>query len=158
MVSDLDSWKKATAKDISIEDFDNELIKLRELRQAYDEAKKISNGFWEEYQQQERKVISMLETTHKKSYKVEGIGMATRKKKTTITVPKSVPEWSKLFKYIVDNHGQETLDGFLKIEGSRVTSFFNKEKDSLPIDEQRGFRLPGCGDPKEVYTLSFTKK
>jgi hypothetical protein len=132
-------------------EMDQLIQELQEARAKYEELKRISTEAYHQLEEVERKVIGALTYNNRTKYQVEGIGTVYLSHKETWSVPKSVDDKRKLFKYIADKHGVDALDAMLSIHHVTLNSFAKKETESGQM------QIPGLAEPTATVTLNFRR-
>ena len=147
-------WTEANAS-ITVEQLDNLVAEYLKAREVYEAAKKVSGQHYAEYQVLENKLVATLTEAGKKSYKVDGVGTATRVQKSVVTVPKDVTAKRELFGWITDTYGKDVLDTLVSINHQSLNSFYNQEVERHKDNPL--FLMPGLDAPTTVESLSFRR-
>lgn len=148
-MSNLQEWDEETPKaNISVTALKSLIANLRNLREKYDEAKKVSNEAYEKYREAEALVINAMEATGQKKFSIPGMGTLSVVTKYQVTVPKDIEKKRQIYKYIREHYGQDVLDEFRSINYQSLNSFYKQEQE-IAESEGRDFNLPGVDDPTE---------
>lgn len=113
------------ARLIPIQELDQRLAQLRELRDKYDEAKKISDKLYKEFEEQKMVLYKLLESVGRDRYKVEGIGTLYTIERGTYKLDEARKH--RLFEYIKKNYGDDALDAYLTINPTVLHKFVATE-------------------------------
>lgn len=148
-MSTLEAWDDQAPKaEISVSELKSLIANMRQLREKYDEAKRLSNEAHDKFREAEQLVINAMEATGQKRFNIPGMGTLSVVTKYQVTVPKDVEGKRQLFQYIRDNYGQDVLDEYRSINYQSLNSFYKQEAD-IAESEGREFNLPGVDDPTE---------
>lgn len=154
-MSTLKDWDNVTpAAEISVDMIDSAIKEMKELREVYDSKKKESNEAYEAYEEAKEKVLSILKAAKKTKYHVDGVGTAYTTKKYIVSTPKTNEDKKKLFEYIKEKHGPDTLMGMVSINHQTLNSFYNSEAEA---NETKGkdFALPGIAPAVAEESVGF---
>jgi len=137
---------------LDIAQMDSLVVKYREARVKYEEAKKAAAELYHEYEKLENQVLKALEVSGKSKYFVDGVGTVSTTIKHSFKVPSDPAEKVRLFEYIEKTHGKDVLIGYLGIHSASLNSFANREMEGRP-----DFTIPGLGTPNTTTELRFRK-
>lgn len=139
-----------TPEGTSLQEMDALVIELRQRRTKYEAAKAESTRLYEEVKAQEKLILDTLRANGRSKYEVKGAGLVYIIEKETYRVPKVLGDKQKLYKYIQEKYGVETLTSMLSIASPTLNSWANKEAEagvmSIPgleaptMDESIGMR------------------
>jgi hypothetical protein len=150
MENELAGWETPTT--VTTEQLDEAVEKLITLDKDYEEKKKISNDASAAYETQRSYVLSLLQSTGKTKYHVDGIGTVSMAIKTQVGVPKN-PADKKLMLEYFQSLGPELFNHYATVNHMTLNSYVNQELELNPE-----FVLPGCGEKKETPELRFRKE
>lgn len=156
-MSELNEWDELSAEDISQEDFDQAVREYAEARDKVADMETQLKPLKAEKTEKENKVLAMLAATKKEKYHVADVGLVFTATRTSVTTPKNIEDKQKLFDYIEEKYGRETLMDYLSVNSQRLNSFFKQEDDLATQDGIADFKLPGVGDPASFTQLRFKK-
>lgn len=137
---------------ISVEELDKQVEKYYTARADYDLKKITSNSAEKIKDEEEQKLIAMLQACKKTSYKVDGIGNVTVYDKYSVSAPSDPDDKQLLWAFILEKLGQAGLDKYQSVNSQALTSLFNTMMEEEGLKE-----MPGVGMPKARTVLSFTK-
>lgn len=126
-----------------------QLAELKAKKEAADDVAKAASA---EYEAQRKLIIDSLNANKRSSYEVDGAGWVYISSKEVYRVPKTNEDKTKLFNYIKEKYGPETLMGMVGIHSGTLTSWANEESASGVMS------IPGLEAPTMVETLNFRRK
>ncbi len=136
---------------LTLAQMDQLVAQMKEARALYDDLKKQSSEAYKQLESIEDKVVAALKATGKSKYSVDGVGTVSWYVKESFTTPKSNEDKVKLFNFISDKYGKETLLAMTSIHSATLNSFANKES------EEGVMEIPGLAAPTGTEVLSFRK-
>ena len=154
METNVHSWAEENTS-VTVEQLDNLVAEYLKSREIYEAAKKVSGEKYADYQVLENKLVATLTAAGKKSYKVDGVGTATRVVKSVVTTPKDVTSKRLLFDSINKTYGKDVLDEMVSINHQRLNGWYNEEVELHKEDPL--FHVPGIEAPTSVESLSFRR-
>jgi len=149
-------WDSVQGGDeISIQDMDNQLEVLRELKDDYAAKDKVKKEAYAKLKEQEAKVIGMLERTNKKRY-VSDYGNVTLVEELSVQTPKTPEQKRAFFNWIRENMGEEAHDVYMTVNSRTLNSLY-KEQSEVAAANGEVLKIDGLSDPITVTKLSFRK-
>lgn len=139
----MEGWDEPKAS-VDLAQMDQMIIKYKNLREEYDDAKKVAADKWAEVEAIQELVMAALESAGKKSYKVDGVGTFSVVTKQVVGMPKTIEEKTMLFDHLQSKYGDETLVSLLTINWQSLNSFYNDEAEK---SEDPMFSFPGLAAP-----------
>lgn len=155
-MSTLDEWNEQTAEtptNLTVEQMDEMIHRLRELKEtkeAHDEVAKEASAAFEAHR---KLVLDALKHLKRDNYSVDGAGLVYVSRKEVYTVPKTNEDKTKLFNYIKEKYGPDSLMAMVGIHSATLTSWANKETETGEVME-----IPGLELPTMIETINFRKK
>ena len=137
---------------VSTADLDEEVRKLKELEDVYEEKKKIYKEADNAYEEQRVRLLNLLTSTGKSKYHVDGLGTISLAIKTSVTVPKD-PIGKKAMLEYFESLGPELYRSYVTVNSQTLNSYVNQQCELDP-----SFVLPGVGEKKETPELRFRKE
>lgn len=153
----LNEWDQVQPIDseISVQEMDEALAKLRDLKEDYAIKDKIKKEAYAMVKDQEEKVISMLERTGKRKY-VSDCGTATKVDELSVKTPKTPEEKRAFFNWIKTNLGEDAHDIYMTVNSRTLNSLY-KEQSEIAAARGEVLKIDGLEDPITVTKLSFRK-
>lgn len=143
--------------DILVKDLEALGEKMAVLRDEIADAKAAVSVKENEYDELERKAISMLGELGKKSYPTEA-GLITKVEHWKVKLPQTPEDRKQFFDYLKE---KGIFDNLITVNSNTLNSFFKAEwealKQSSP-EEAMNFRIPGINEPTLHETISFRRK
>ncbi len=150
---DLESWNQEAAEEVSTKELDDLVIQMQADWDAFEVQNDKAKELRAVYDTTEAKLLELIKRAGKTKWNAEGIGTAYVINKYAITTPKTGSAKEKLFAYIKERHGPETLLGLLSINSQTLNSFVNKELENNPLEN-----IPGLDPPTHRESLGFRKE
>jgi len=138
---------------VTLEAMDALIREYQRARSFYEGKKKEATEAHNHLEELEQRVVGILKATGKSSYQVDGVGRVSFYVKETYTVPKSNEDKTKLFNYIKEKYGADTLMTMVGINHQTLNSFANKETEEAGV-----MSIPGLQSPTGTEVLSFRKE
>lgn len=132
---------------------DQLVAKLNKARLEYDEAKAASTEAHGRLENVEHEVMNALKLNGKTKYEAEGVGLVYTVTKEVYTTPKTIDDKKRLFDYIKQKYGAESLMAMLGVNHNTLNSWANKETETGEVME-----IPGLAQPTAATTLAFRRK
>lgn len=148
---DLEAWSLPQENTISTTDLDAEVKKMMDLEEDYEGKNKIASEAHAKYQEQRNKLLSILQSTGKTKYYVDGVGTISQTIKTSVTVPKTAEDKKAMLNYF-SSLGDEIFYTYATVNSMSLNSYINQQRENDPA-----FKMPGAGEPKEVAELRFRR-
>ena len=152
-MDNMQEWMGQEAQEITLEQMDQMIRALSIKRAEHKAAKEAASLIYQELEEAESRVIGALKASGKTKYEAEGVGLAYISHKTTYTTPKTIEDKTKLFNYIKEKHGPDSLMGLVSINHQSLNSWANKETENEPL-----FKIPGLAEPTAEEVLNFRAK
>ena len=151
-MTDLEQWKEASGKEVSLGELDVLVTDLFEVGKQYDEleAKKKERG--QAYEELQGKILLILQQAGKSKYSVDGVGSISVANKYVIRVPKEISSIRECRAWFMLHKGPDVTDGYFKPNSQALTAFYNAEKEA---SNDPMFSIPGVEAPTLVQTLRF---
>lgn len=148
--------QESAAQQISLEEMDNAVKKIRELEALYKEAKEVADNFYSQLNAAKAKVIEMLEQSDRTVYICEGVGRVRLSYEMSVQTPKTPEEKKAFFNWIATNMGQDVADAYLSVNSQSLNSLYNQLTEEYA---RRGevLMIDGLGEPIARTKLSVTK-
>lgn len=149
------SWEDTPVQvtEVTMNELDNLVREVADLRASYQAAKDASNKAHEKYEEATQKMIGLLKACNRASHTLPGVGMVRFASKESYRVPVDVEKKRALFKYIQEKYGVETLTEMLSIHAAKINSWANTEVESDPT-----LSIPGLEAPTTTETFYFNAK
>jgi hypothetical protein len=157
MQENVHDWTdESSSASVTVEQLDSVVASYLEAREIYEAAKKVSSEKYSDYQALENKLVALLTQANKKSYKVDGLGTATRVLKNVVSVPKDLSAKRLLFSWIGEQYGKDVLDDMVSINHQKLNGWYNEEVEKNKDNPM--FSIPGIEAPTSVESLSFRRE
>lgn len=141
------------AKSLTIEEFDALVAKLKDMRAAYDQAKKVASDINTECERLENKLLFTLEETNRTNYK-SPFGTISIMHKWRVNNPQTEEDKAALRDHL-ESRG---LHNMLSVNSNTLNSLYMQDWEAA---RERGegmeFKMPGIGEAKLNKVLSFRK-
>lgn len=147
-------WDEEPQKEVTsdkLELLDKTITELAEARAKRDEAESRYNIEAANCKVVEEKLMGLLKTVGRDSFKTPGIGTVSITHRQNFTTPKTGEEKVQLFGYIKEKYGEEVLRSMISIHSATLNSFAKKEIEAGVL------AIPGLGQPTATEILSFRK-
>ena len=144
------------SENLTTHEIDDLIKSMRDKREKYEEAKKVSSDLYKEYKEEEHRVLQALKNAEKSKYHVDGVGTVSVVARETVKVPKDLDDKRKLFQWIKEKYGDDALDSYLTIHSQSLNSFYKKELENSEQPEL--FSIPGLGEPTVTEETRFRKE
>lgn len=141
---------------LSVEDLVEQIKYVADLRQLYEEAKKVSNDWYADLKKAEGKLCEYLANSGLDKFSVPKLGTVSLVSSLQFQTPKTLDDKSALFGYIKSEYGDEALQGYLSINSRTLNSFLKEEYDKKMLQGQNP-EIPGVNAPTVNKTLRFSK-
>lgn len=143
-------------QEITIADMQRALEEMREAKNVYAEASKVSNDAHSLMKEKEYALIHMMEETNQDIFVVKGVGRVALKKTMSITTPKSPDDRRKFFDWLRKEKGDEIADSYMSVNSQSLNTLYN---DLTQEFAERGeiLMVDGLDEPITRVTLSLTK-
>jgi hypothetical protein len=148
-------FEEEPKKELSLQEMDALVEKLRLSKERYQEDKAISDASNAQYREVEAEVMSVLEEAGKDTY-ISEHGRVTLVKKLAVRVPKTLDEKRDFFAWLRENKGEETADHYMTVNSQSLNRLYND------LTEEYGARgevleIDGLEMPTYRETLQFRK-
>jgi hypothetical protein len=152
---DSQSQKCSDQPEITVEEMQSAVAALKELKEAYSSAKKLSDDAYAVYKDQQEKVVEMLQATNSKSF-VSDHGKVTLVEKMSVKVPKTLEEKEAFFNWVEKNMGEDARVVYATINSATLNRLYNEQSEEAAA---RGevLSIDGISEPNVYTTLSFKK-
>jgi F0F1-type ATP synthase membrane subunit b/b' len=150
----LDLWK--TEGEVSIEQMDDAVKKLRQAKERKSEAKAVLDAANKDYSEAEAQVMSLMQEAGKETYIAEGFGRVTLREELSVRTPKSPEEKEAFFKWIRENMGEDAYFAYMSVNSRSLNSLYKQKTEEYG---ERGelLQIDGLSEPTAFTKLSFTK-
>ena len=150
----LDLWK--TEGEVSIEQMDDAVKKLRQAKERKSEAKAVLDAANKDYSEAEAQVMSLMQEAGKETYIAEGFGRVTLREELSVRTPKSPEEKEAFFKWIRENMGDDAYFAYMSVNSRSLNSLYKQKTEEYG---ERGelLQIDGLSEPTAFTKLSFTK-
>ena len=140
--------------DVTVEDFEDICLKIKEQRAAVAEKKKERDALQLKLDELEAKAIAMLELSEKTSYKSEH-GTVYMTTKESVKIPKALEDKEAFFKYLKElNIYHEVVN----VNSQWLNSHFKEAKTKAMEEGNILFSIPGINEVTVNQTLGFRSK
>lgn len=150
------TWEQSTNQEqspVTLEAMDNLIREYQRARAYYEEKKKAASEAHNQLEELEQKVVATLKAAGKSNYQVDGVGKVSYYVKETYTIPRTIEDKTRLFNYIKEKYGADTLMTMVGINHQTLNSFANKETEEAGV-----MSIPGLQPPTGTEVLSFRKE
>ena len=146
-------WMPQEKVEISVTEMDKLIQQLSEKRKEYEASKRASADKYRELEELETLVTNTLKTAGRSKYEAEGVAAVDIRVRESFTTPKSVEDKTRLFNYIKNKYGADTLLTMTSINHATLNSWASKEIEADP-----GLQIPGMQAPTATEILYFRSK
>jgi len=153
----LDAWEEESAQEISINDLDNAVRKVKEIRDEKDALKKQQDAISDTLEIAEGELLDLLTRANKKSYKLDGVATISLKEKLSVQTPKTPEEKRAFFNWVKETHGEQEADSLMTVNSQTLNSFYNAEMELAATRGEADFSIPGILAPVSRTILSVRK-
>jgi DNA-binding transcriptional regulator YbjK len=150
-----DQWQAETASTeaaSTLEQMDDLIQRYAKAREKYDEQKAVATDLYKESEELKKQVINALKANKRTKFETEGVGTVFIVEKEIYTVPKVADDKTRLFNYIKDKYGADTLMSMVGINHQTLNGWANREVESGVM------QIPGLEAPTMDESLSFRRK
>lgn len=150
----LNLWAEPEDKEVpgdKLELLDRTIKELRVAREQKDAAESQYNIESANCKVIEDKLMGLLKTVGRDSFKTPGIGTVSITHRQNFTTPKTGEDKVALFEYIRDKYGQEVLRSMLSIHSATLNSWAKKELEAGALV------IPGLVQPTSTEIIAFRK-
>lgn len=144
------------SESVSTKELDQAVKHAQDLREAYKQAKKLSDEAYRQVEMAEAALILLMERADKTAYIAEGVGRVGISHKMSIQTPKSPEERRAFFAWLAEKKGQEVADAYMSINANSLNSLYNQLTEEAALAGEI-LEIPGLGEPVARVTLSLTK-
>ena len=152
--SQLDLWK--TEGEVSIEQMDDAVKKLRLAKEEKTKAKAVYDSVQKQYAEAEAKVMALMEHSGKKTYIAEGFGRVTVKEELSVRTPKTPEDKQKFFDWLRNHMGEDAYYAYMTVNSRSLNSLY-KQKVEEYGEQGKVLEIDGLESPSSFTKLSFTK-
>lgn len=144
---------------ITTQQLDEEVSKLKELKEVYEAQKRISDLAYGDYEDQRNYLVSLLAKAGKKKYEAEGVGTISVSSKLKVKYPQTLENRLEFLAYVKNKYGEDGLANLVTVNYNTLQSFYNDEFNAAAESGEAvdSFHVPGIPEPEETKTLSFRK-
>jgi len=146
----MDEWE-SKKEEILVVDFDGALEAYASIRTKYDEAKAKASELYVDVLKRQQELLSLLTRSGKSSWKVPGVGTASKKVSLSVKTPKTKQAKESFFNFL-KGYNEDVYWKLLSPNSRSLNSFYNEMAESNPEIE-----LPGLELPTSQESLSFRK-
>lgn len=136
----------------TLEMMDDMVRKLKQLKDEAEAKQEAADEVKNAYNAQRKLVLDVLKANNRQNYSVDGCAMVYVNSKEAYRVPQTLEDKTKLFDYISNTYGEDTLLSMVGIHSATLTSWANAES------EKGIMSIPGLEAPTMVETLNVRKK
>ena len=148
LFSEFEEESKVEASSITLQQLDDYVKKLVELRADYEAKKKASSEANAKAEEMENFIMGLLDSLGRSSYDAEGIGKVTKVIQSVYKVPKELGPKKDLFDYIKEKYGPDVLMNMVSINHQTLNSWAKQE--IMEVQKIPGLELP---TPQEYIQL-----
>ena len=148
LFSEFEDESKVEASSITLQQLDDYVKKLVELRADYEAKKKASSEANAKAEEMENFIMGLLDSLGRSSYDAEGIGKVTKVIQSVYKVPKELGPKKDLFDYIKEKYGPDVLMNMVSINHQTLNSWAKQE--IMEVQKIPGLELP---TPQEYIQL-----
>lgn len=140
----------------TLAEMNDHVKQLRELKEAYTEAKAQSDSLYEQYKAQENVVLAMLEESGTDTYIATGFGRVTVVEKLAVRVPATPDERQKFFNWVREHLGEDALHAYQTVNSQSLNALYNKLAEEWGA-QGKVLEIDGLEAPMVRKELSFRK-
>lgn len=142
--------------DVTIGELDAAIESVAELRADYEAKKKISTEAHNTLELAKNHALSLLTSSGKSSYNVDGVGNASVVNKLKVQMPASPELKGEFFSWLTATEGQDAFNHYATVNYNALNSLYNLKFEEA--DKKDEFKIPGISDPESTVELRFTKR
>jgi hypothetical protein len=144
--------------EVTVAELDELAKMVKEARAEHEKKEAIASEAGETVILLEEKLKTLMEMANKTSYKVSGVGTISLVNKLAVTVPKDPMSKRELFKWILQEYGQEGLDKYQTVNYQSLNSLYNEYQQQCEIDQKEFEGIPGLDQPTVKSYISIRKE
>jgi hypothetical protein len=148
LFGEFEEESKVEASKITLQQLDEYVKKLVDLRADYEAKKKAASEANGKAEEMENFIMGILDELGRTSYDAEGIGKVTKVIQSVYKVPKETFLKKELFDYIKEKYGPEVLMNMVSINHQTLNSWAKQEL--MEVQKIPGLELP---TPQEYIQL-----
>lgn len=151
-----EQWDEAAQPEqdsLSLEEMDALVVKMKEAKQKYQDAKDISDLLYAEYGTAQAAVLEALENSNRTSY-ITGAGTrVTVSYAMSVQTPKSADEKKAFFEWLRTNKGDDVADAYMTVNSNALNSLYNELTEEW-ARKGEVLQVDGLGEPVSRKKLS----
>ena len=121
LFSEFEEASAVDASSVTLQELDNHIKELMELRELYDVEKKKASETNAKVEEKENFILDLLTALGRHSYEAEGVAKVTKCIQTSYKVPKEIDKKQALFNYIKGKYGRDALMGLVSINSASLS-------------------------------------
>ena len=156
-MTNLSDWNdEKPVAEISLEQMDNAVKVLRELKDVYLAENAKVKELHDAYKQQEARVISLLQQAGKTKYVVEGIGQVITTESLYVPTPKTPEQKQAFFNWLREELGEDGYYTYATVNSNSLNSLYKQKVEEYG---ERGeiLDIEGLEPPTSHVKLSLRK-
>lgn len=150
LFSEFEEASAVDASSVTLQELDNHIKELMELRELYDVEKKKASETNAKVEEKENFILDLLTALGRQSYEAEGVAKVTKCIQTSYKVPKEIDKKQALFNYIKGKYGGDALMGLVSINSATLNSWAKKEIEAGDVSVIPGLELPTSNEYIQV--------
>jgi hypothetical protein len=150
LFSEFEEASAVDASSVTLQELDNHIKELMELRELYDVEKKKASETNAKVEEKENFILDLLTALGRQSYEAEGVAKVTKCIQTSYKVPKEIDKKQALFNYIKGKYGGDALMGLVSINSATLNSWAKKEIETGDVSVIPGLELPTSNEYIQV--------
>jgi hypothetical protein len=153
---DTNEWGQQTPEpgsEITITQMTEYIRAMMEARKDYEDAKDQATKAHDWYEHTRKTVLNALTTQGLDKFEAPGLALVYKSTKEVYRTPKTNEDKQKLFDYIKQKYGEDTLITMASINHQTLNSWANKETETGDVME-----IPGLDQPTVEETINVRRK
>lgn len=150
----MDEWDEV--KEISVKEMDEQIQLLREQKEELDKVNKQAKEVKAKYDEQQNKVMKMLEDSGRKSYACDH-GRINIMEKLAVRVPSGTENKKRFFEWLKKELGDDAMDSYATVPSQSLNALYNELSEQY-AKEGKVLEIDGLDTPVTRKVVSFTKK
>lgn len=156
-MTNLSDWNDSKpVAEISLEQMDNAVKTLRELKDVYKAESAKVKELHNAYKEQEARVISLLAQAGKTKYVVEGVGQVITTESLYVPTPKTPEQKQAFFNWLREELGEDGYYTYATVNSNSLNHLYKQKVEEYG---ERGevLEIEGLEPPTSHVTLSLRK-
>ena len=147
----VDEWDDTPVEDISVFEFDDAVTKYKILKDKNKEAADAKTEAGHRVEEQGLVLLDLFKRSGKKNWRVDGVGLVSKKSTFQVTTPKSREDKDSFFDFVKARDEDEYYK-LMSVNSRTLNTFYNQL-----MDEDASMDVPGLQEPTHKESVSLRK-